>query len=339
MDSVSQLVLGSAVSIAALGARTPVWKAALAGAVCGTLPDLDVLIDHGDPILNMTLHRAESHALFWLTLAALPIGALASLLMGEARRWRVWILAVWLALITHPLLDAMTVYGTQLALPFSNHPFGVGSVFIIDPLYTLPLLVGVAVALARGAPRGLGWNAVGIVLSTVYLGWGVAAQQMVKAVAEVSLRAAGLPVQQVLVTPTAFNSVLWRVVAVTPGGYVEGFYSLLDNDHRIAFETFPRGQALVAEWQHDPGVQAIARFSRGFYKMSERDSRVLITDLRMGQEPDYVFSFDVGRQAGAAGETATPQLVGGRGDVRAGLRWTWRRMLGEKLPPPRPQVR
>jgi inner membrane protein len=339
MDSVSQLVLGSAVSIAALGARTPVWKAALVGAVCGTLPDLDVFIDHGDPILNMTLHRAESHALFWLTLAALPLGGLASILMREARRWHVWMLAVGLALITHPLLDAMTVYGTQLALPFYNHPYGVGSVFIIDPLYTLPLIVGVAVALARDAPRGMAWNAAGLVLSTVYLGWGVAAQQMVKAVADVSLRADGAAVQQVLVTPTAFNSVLWRVVAVTPNGFLEGFYSLLDDDHRVTFERFPRGEALYAQWQSDPGVQAIARFSKGFYKMSERDGQVVITDLRMGQEPDYVFSFAVGRQAGAAIEASAPRLVGGRGDVRAGLRWTWRRMLGDKIPAPKAQAR
>jgi inner membrane protein len=339
MDSVSQLVLGSAVSIAALGARTPVWKAALVGGVCGTLPDLDVFIDHGDPILNMTLHRAESHALFWLTLAALPIGALAARLTNQPQRWRAWCLAVWLALVTHPLLDAMTVYGTQLALPFSNHPYGVGSVFIIDPLYTLPLLIGVALALARGAPRGLDWNAAGLVLSTVYLGWGVAAQQMVMAVADVSLRAAGVPVQQVLVTPTAFNSVLWRVVAITPNGFLEGFYSLLDDGHQIAFQRFARGEALYAQWQGDPGVQAIARLSKGFYKMSEREGQVLITDLRMGQEPDYIFSFAVGRQAGAAVEASTPQLVGTRGDVQAGLRWTWRRMLGDKMASPAAQAR
>jgi inner membrane protein len=339
MDSVSQLVLGSAVSIAALGARTPVWKAALVGAVCGTLPDLDVFIDHGDPILNMTLHRAESHALFWLTLAALPIGALAGRLMGQPQRWRAWCVAVWLALVTHPLLDVMTVYGTQLALPFSNHPYGVGSVFIIDPLYTLPLIVGVAVALRRGAPSGLAWNAAGLALSTVYLGWGVAAQQMVKAVADVSLRAAGVPVQQVLVTPTAFNSVLWRVVAITPNGFLEGFYSLLDDGHQIAFQRFARGEALYAQWQGDPGVQAIARFSKGCYKMSEREGQVLITDLRMGQEPDYIFSFAVGRQAGDTVEASAPQLVGGRGDVQAGLRWTWRRMLGDKIPSPAAQAR
>ena len=75
MDSVSQIALGAAVGVATMGRRTAVWKAALWGAVAGTLPDLDVLIEYGDPIRNMVLHRAETHAPFWLTLASLPLAA------------------------------------------------------------------------------------------------------------------------------------------------------------------------------------------------------------------------------------------------------------------------
>jgi inner membrane protein len=70
MDSLTQIALGAAVGVAVMGRRTAVWKAALWGAIGGTLPDLDAFIDHGDAILNMTRHRAESHALFVLTLAA-----------------------------------------------------------------------------------------------------------------------------------------------------------------------------------------------------------------------------------------------------------------------------
>ena len=176
MDSLSQIALGAAVGVAVMGRKTAVWKAAVWGAVAGTLPDLDVFIDHGNPIHNMVLHRAESHAPFWLTLFSLPFAAAIARLHGEWAQWRRWWLAIWLALVTHPLLDTMTVYGTQLALPFSDHPFGVGSVFIIDPLYTVPLLVGAIWAVAaRGSPRGLRANTIGLVLSTAYLAWGVAA--------------------------------------------------------------------------------------------------------------------------------------------------------------------
>ena len=41
------------------------------------------------------------------------------------------------------------------------------------------------------------------------------------------------------------------------------------------------------------GVLRLAAFSKGFYKLHVQDARVLMTDLRMGQEPSYVFSFAV----------------------------------------------
>jgi inner membrane protein len=82
----------------------------------------------------MVLHRAETHAPFWLTLFSLPLRLRWWRLQRQWAQWRRWWLAMWLALVTHPLLDALTVYGTQLACPSANHPFGVGSVFIIDPL-------------------------------------------------------------------------------------------------------------------------------------------------------------------------------------------------------------
>ncbi len=158
MDSLSQAALGAAVCVAAMGPRTPVWKAAAWGAVCGTLPDLDALIDHGNAVLNVTSHRAESHALFWLTLAAVPIAWPIARIARERERLARWCLAVWLVLITHRLLDAMTIFGTRLALPFDDHPYGVGSVFVIDPLYTLPLAAGVVMAIARRDARGRAWN-------------------------------------------------------------------------------------------------------------------------------------------------------------------------------------
>ncbi|MEO7245735.1 MAG: metal-dependent hydrolase, partial [Rubrivivax sp.] len=231
MDSLTHVALGAAVGVAVLGRRTPVWKAALVGAVCNTLPDLDVFIDHGDPVSNMTLHRAGSHALFWLTLASGPIAWCAARLAHERDRWRRWWLAVWLAFVTHPLLDSLTIYGTQLLLPYSDAPVGLGSVFVIDPLVTLPLVVGVAAALRWRAPRGLAWNRTGLLLCGAYLAWSVAAQAWVRERALEALLAQGVPrPAYLLVTPAPFSTLLWRVVAVTRDErrYVEGFRSLLD---------------------------------------------------------------------------------------------------------------
>ncbi|HZH08435.1 MAG TPA: metal-dependent hydrolase, partial [Lautropia sp.] len=190
MDSVTQVALGSAVGIAVMGRGTPAWKAALWGGFCGTLPDLDVLIDHGDAIRNMTLHRAESHSLFYLSVASVPLAWLITRLDRAGAGFGRWWLATWLALVTHPLLDWLTVYGTQLARPFSDFPFAVGSVFVIDPLYTLLLIAGIAAALigARRTPGGgRRWNLAGLGLATAYLAWGVGVQAHVTAIAEASL--------------------------------------------------------------------------------------------------------------------------------------------------------
>ena len=336
MDSLSQLSLGAAVGIAVMGRRTAVWKAAAWGALAGTLPDLDVLIDHGDPVRNMVLHRAETHALFWLTLFSLPLAAAAAWLNGERSLWRRWWLALWLVLLTHPLLDAMTVYGTRLALPFSDHPFGVGSIFIIDPLYTLPLLAGVGWALAaRGGGRGPRANAAGLLLSSAYLAWSVAAQAQVERVARESLAARGIAAEQLLVTPTAFNTLLWRVVALDGPHYHEGFASLLDDDAPMDFERFERGSALREALLGIDGVQRVAAFSKGFYKLHADGARLFVTDLRMGQEPDYVFTFAVAERRSAPVALAVPEQAGSRPDLERGLPWLWRRMLGERLPPPR----
>lgn len=337
MDSLSQIALGAAVGVAVMGRRTAPWKAALWGAVAGTLPDLDVLIDHGDPVRNMVLHRAESHALFWLSLASLPLGAAVARLHGEWPQWRRWWLAVWLALVTHPLLDAMTVYGTQLALPFSDEPFGVGSVFIIDPLYTLPLLLGTGWALATAdTTRGWRLNLAGLALSTAYLGWGVLAQQHVTQLARASLAAQGIVAERVLVTPAPFNTLLWRVVAVEGDHFHEAYRSLLDSGPALAFDRFPRSLALAAGLEGTEALRRISAFSKGYYKLSQDGEQVLLTDLRMGQEPAYVFSFVIGERRGQRSEPlAIPVQRGIRPDIARWLPWLWRRALGEPLPPPR----
>jgi len=261
---------------------------------------------------------------------------LVARLSGEWALWRRWWLAMWLALVTHPLLDAMTVYGTQLALPFSNHPYGVGSIFIIDPLYTLPLLIGGVWALSsKGIGRGLTANAVGLAVSTAYLGWTMAAQQHVENIARASLAQQGLPADRVLVSPTAFNSVLWRVLVMEGGNYHEGFYSLLDADRTVHLDRFDQGKPLARELPPIDGVQRIMAFSKGYYKLHQNGSQVLITDLRMGQEPAYVFTFAVAQRRSPPVPLPQVQQISGRPDLARALPWLWRRVLGEALPPPR----
>jgi len=360
MDSLTQITLGAAVAVAVMGRRTAVWKAALWGGIAGTVPDLDVVIDHGNAVLNMVRHRSESHSFFYLTLFSPLLAWLVSRIHGGAQSVAVrrtgfadgppqgetaplagndprsggvwgspfkrWWLALWLVLITHPLLDAMTIYGTQLLMPFSDYPFGVGSMFIIDPLYTLPLIVGVVAALRLQNTRGLRWNAAALVLSTLYLGWSVGAQQHVERIARASLRAEGISAQALLVTPAPLNTVLWRFVATTPERYYEGFYSLLDATPTVRWTAYPKGADLLAQHRSNDSVQRIAAFTKGLYSLQVVDGRLILTDLRMGQEPAYVFRFDISAQP--------PIQLSASPDLQRGLPWLWDRIRGIDVPLP-----
>lgn len=339
MDSLTQAALGAAVCIASTGRGTPVWKAAAWGAVCGTLPDLDAFIDHGNVVVNVTLHRGPSHAPFWQTLAAVPIGVAVASLAGERSRWARWCAAIWLVLVTHALLDAMTVYGTRLALPFDDRPFGVGSIFIIDPAYTVTLLVGIVAALAMRDARGRRWNAAGLVVSTLYLAFGVAAQQHVHGVVDAALEARdGAPPQasRVLVTPTPFNTLLWRVVVMHDDHFEEGFRSLLDGDATMRFVRHPRDPALYRSIARLDETRRLTQFTRGFFRVALKDDLVVMTDLRMGQHPYYSFSFALARIGNPGILPIEPRNVGGRQglDMSAYLRWLVRRALGNDVPPP-----
>ncbi len=309
--------------------KVAAWKVALIGGIVGTLPDLDAFIDFGDAISNMIRHRAESHGLFYLTLVTPPIAYLVMRLLGGAGQFVRWCVAVWLILITHVGLDLLTIYGTQFAQPFSSTPFGIGSMFVIDPFYTLPLLLGLLMSVVSRSQTAGRWNAWGLVVSSAYVVWGLAVHQHVS-----QLAAKAPPVNdpslRMVVTAAPLNTVLWRAVAETPDHYYEGWYSLLDAQPTFSWKAYPRPGALIDQHRDHRDVARMAAFTHGFFTLEQVGDTLFLTDLRLGLEPFYSFRFDLGNPADP---TPSPsQRVGVRPDLKTGLPWLWRRMLGDPTP-------
>lgn len=329
MDSLTQFALGASAALAVIGRknlrRSAAWKVALIGGIVGTAPDLDAFIDFGDAISNMIRHRAESHGLFYLALATPLMAWCVSRLHGGSALMLRWCVAVWFVLATHVLIDYLTIYGTQLAQPFSDVPFGLGSMFVIDPLYTFPLILGTLLALLRPEGKGGEWNALGLALSTAYIIWGLGAHQHA---VQVSKRHPPIddPSAQTLVTAAPLNTLLWRAVVVTPTAYYEGWYSVLDPKAQFEWKAYPRDTALIEQYKHHPDVKRIAQFTHGFFKVDQINNRLFVTDLRLGLEPYYSFRFDLGNPSDASQQPS--RRVGVRPNLSAGLPWLWHRMMG-----------
>jgi inner membrane protein len=326
VDSVTQAALGAAIggAIAPPGQRR---KALLAGAALGTLPDLDVLIDYGDAVANFTYHRGFSHSLF-----VLP--PLAVVLWLALRRWWApvreapsrWLAIIGLALVTHPLLDAHTAYGTQLFWPLAVEPTMWATLFIIDPLFTVPLLIGILFAAFRPA-RPWSGRAIRacVLLSTLYLGWSWIAQSIVSRHTEEALSARDLQGAPVFIVPTPFNTLLWRIVVLTEQGYLEGFDSLLSKGDTPDFTAYRSDRDLLEAADNVWAVSRLRWFSRDFVKASIDDDRLLITDLRMGQEPLYVFTHVVAAGGNPHWESIPTELISPTIDERV-LLDAWKRM-------------
>ena len=236
MDSLTQALLGATVA-GACAPRGHRRKALLAGAALGTLPDLDVVIRYGDAVKNFTFHRGFSHSLFVLLPFSVGLWALLRRWWSPVRAAPLpWLAAIALALLTHPLLDAHTAYGTQLFWPLQSPPVMWSTMFIIDPLYTLPLLVAVIVAAISPATRRAGTALVaGLALSTMYVAWSWVGKLQVEHHAREELARLGMVGAPLFSGPTPFNTLLWRVVVLTENGYLEGYDSLLVVEERIRF--------------------------------------------------------------------------------------------------------
>ncbi|EEX34538.1 MULTISPECIES: metal-dependent hydrolase [Vibrio] len=287
MDSVTQAALGATVAGAIAGKRCRP-SVLLVGALLGTLPDLDVLLDYGDAVHNTIKHRGFSHSLLLLPPLALML-AWCYCRWRPDRYWslsRVFFLTL-AVLVTHPLLDAMTTYGTQLFWPFDGY-YELRNVFIIDPLYTLPLLIAVGVALCLPSHGGR-WSQRMLLLSTLYLGWGYLSQQWVATRVSDNLARQGLPNEHVLITPTPFNTLLWRVVVMDEDRYWEGFASVLDQEARVDFVARPLGK-----WPLDVKPETLLgleAFSHRFLNYRQEAHHLIVSDLRLGIADQLSFEF------------------------------------------------
>lgn len=321
--------MGEAVLGPKVGRKAMVW-----GAILGTLPDLDVLIPLDGPVEDFVYHRGFSHSLFLLALVAPVFAWLITRVHKDSRnRFREWWLLAFLVLEIGVLLDLLTIYGTQVLWPFGTVPLAWPVLFIIDPLFTLPIVVGVTAAwwMSRKSSLGHRLNAAGLAVAMVYLGWAMGAREVVNHGVRQRLEAQGVRSERLISGPTPFNTLLWRFVGIDGDRYFETYASILDGDIPMVVTHYPRNLGLLDGLEAHPPVAKLRWFTRGFYAASRVGDDIVMTDLRMGAEPDYVFSFTVARAA-APNSIPVPDVQRQADIDWRDLRWVWQR-IWEPAPP------
>ena len=293
MDSISQAALGAALGGVVAG-RVYGRAAIIGGAALATLPDLDVVISYGTAIANYTYHRGFSHSLLVLVPVAIILALLLSRRFPDLSRRR-WLTFTLLILVTHPLLDTLTTYGTQLFWPLLP-PLGTNSIFIIDPLYTLPLLVTIVIGLLR--PPAIGALAAGLTISTLYLGWALTAQQVVSQRMAPVLAEEGLSGAPTMIQPMPFNTVLWRVTVIAEDQRLETAVSVFDGLQPPVIERFAYRRDLLNALTEFPEGRRLIWFTGEFLDVHIVANELRATDIRLGVPSAHPFTFVLAERAG-----------------------------------------
>lgn len=299
MDTITQATLGAAVGEAFLGKKVG-YRAAAWGLILGTLPDLDIIINpFVDNVVELRNHRGITHSIVFCLLAAPAAGWFIdrvhrSLGVG----WFRWSLVAFFAFMTHILIDLATTYGTQILRPFSDTPHTLDSVFIIDPLFTIPVFSGLIVALflRRDSLARLYANRTGLLIGCLYLIWGFGIKSHVHSVFTESFQNQYGSYEQVKTTPNGPSTILWTGYIEKQDTIYNAVYSIFDDEPNLNFTAIPKNSHLIEPYRDHRAIQTLLWFSRGYYTVAMEGNQLVFYDLRFGrgdfwltESEDYVW--------------------------------------------------
>lgn len=338
MDSLTQIVLGAAVGEAVAGKKLG-NKAMLWGAIAGTIPDLDVLLNPWlDTVQQLSFHRSLTHSFLFAALAAPLLGlGLTRVYKHQLATAKDWTLLFFLGFTTHALLDSCTTWGTQLFWPFSRYGVAFYNIFVVDPLYTIPFMVCVLAAAfySRHNPKRRYLNYTGLAISSAYMVFSFAAKATADNAFEDSMQRRQISYSSYISKPTPLNTIFWSVTAKGEDGYYNGFYSLLDDDENIGFDFEPQRADLLQPYLGHPKLERLLEIMKGYYAVAPAENGVYLKDMRFGK-------FDGWRESGGAyvfvyhiwldrrGELQVDELNNRPKVDRQYLREFWKRVKGEK---------
>jgi inner membrane protein len=278
LDPVTHALLGGAVARVALS--RPLGHAAwIPGAVGALLPDADAFIrSAADPLLYAEYHRHFTHSLTFIPIGG-AVAALPWMLRPTTRpQWRSYLAAATLGYATHGVLDASTTWGTRLLWPFSDLRVAWNWIAIVDPVFTMLLLAGVASALWR---RSAAFAAVALLLCAAYVAAGAVQRERALIVQSRLALARGHETDRREVFPGFGNNLIWRSLYSSGGRlYMDrirvppfGVPSWSPGTSVEAFDESTSAGAGNAERRRD--LRRFAHFSSGWLARAQDDPDII----------------------------------------------------------------
>ena len=291
MDVISQAVLGASLSQSFAKDKSKQLSALLIGALAGMAPDLDVLIySEDDPLLFLEFHRQFTHSFFFIPFGALLCSLVFYLFIKNKLTFSQVYLFSFLGIATHGLLDTCTSYGTQLFWPFSDLRVSWNIVSIIDPLFTIPILIAIVLAAFR---RNRLYARIAFIYAIVFLSSGLVQKQRAENALYTLAQQRGHHAERILVKPAFASRHVWKLIYEYDGRYYVDAVKLLWQTTIIPGTSIEKLNIkrdfpwLPKNSQQAKDIERFRWFSDGFLAVNSQDPNVII-DMRYSFLPNQI---------------------------------------------------
>ena len=292
MDPLSQGIVGS------IAAQQPANKkvillSIILGFLSGMAPDLDIFIrSSNDPLMSLEFHRQFTHSLIFIPVGGLICSAFFYFLFAKKQNltFKTTYLYCTLGYGSHGLLDSCTSYGTQLFWPFSDTRIAWNTISIIDPLFTIPLLIIVVLTIFK---RKMILARASLLWVIFYLSLGYLQHERAEKLAYSIAETRKHVVKRIEVKPSIANLLVWKVIYETKEKYyVDAVKIGLKNeilegtsiDKLNVVESFPW---LDKNSQQAKDIKRFSWFSNGYLAISKENPNRII-DIRYSMLPNEI---------------------------------------------------
>jgi inner membrane protein len=237
-------------------------------------------------------HRQFTHALIFIPVGGFICGWLLHRCYASARGvdLRSSVLYCTAGYATHALLDACTTYGTQLLWPFSDYRFAWNSVSVVDPLFTLPLLILIGGSIWR---RNATLARIALLWAVSYPSIGLIQRDRAAAAGwELAAQRGHSPVR-LEAKPSFGNLLLWKVVYETDDRYYVDAVRAGQNVRVYTGNSVPKLDVdrdfpwLSPASQQARDIERFRWFSNGYLAV-EPGNPYRITDIRYSMVPNEI---------------------------------------------------
>ena len=275
MDTITHIVLGASIGEAIAGKKMG-KRAMLWGAIANNVPDIDVFYSSFQKIPDSLLsHRGFTHSILFAIIAS-PLLAMHfnRVYYRKNYGWKTWLLIFSTGLFAHIFIDAFTNYGTGWFEPFSHYRVSFNTIFVLDPFYTIWLLISfIALLILKASSRLRKYFLTGgLTLSTIYFLFTIINKITINHTFEKSLHAKNIDYTSCTTNPVPLSNFLWYGMAKTDNGYYAGYRSIFDRNELMDLYSVACDDSLLTSYEKSPEIQKLIRFSRGYYCATKSDT-------------------------------------------------------------------